>query len=496
MSGSRKYLILLTALALMIAVTVIVDKFFVKGVINIPPSPAINAEKSESGREVYTYKFHPFNEFPDAKPDFTDEGEWIFSHPIGIGNYSKIVSVEIPDSEDYLEAQYQTVFDFSDGYNKSIFWEKMEYAEGWFTFKTKRICPFMQLRLKTLNRIRKAPSWVTVKVESDAPIGLLGISGIDAYKMMMEEKGARVQEPYNLDRHFSERPVRIVRIDDTFDTYRSINILNGLNCNVIGEISFENLDLSEAMESVRYYGDIVKIWKLTGTARMTRDSTETVALSIYKNSPSSIILWEDEGLLSKAVSRFAYKEWSPVKLDRGTLWTGVILFSLLFLIIGTVRIFKLGIKIEIIKIAKYLKFMPVLAAVFLLPLTVEGLNISISLYSLKIVVFGSVNVFLIEFVRCFFLMAVESILNFDMKKNKKRKLSTKHHFIIFLSALLTSFLFAGFPGFSFAGSILLVISNFIAGLILGYLFLKEYSLTLNAIIHFTSVLPFIILIGK
>jgi hypothetical protein len=315
--------------------------------------------------------------------------------------------------------------------------------------------------------------------------------------MMEEGKGtARVSQLVSLDQHFFERPVRAVRINATFDTYRSINILNGLNCNIIGEINFENLDLSEAMKSIKYYGDMVRIWKLTGTVKTTRDSVETIALSVCKNSSSSIILWENEGLLSDVESGFAEKDWSPVKLNRGTLWTGIIVFSLLFLIIGIIKIFKLGMKIELITIRRYLKLIPALAVVFLLPLAAEGFNISISLYSLKIVGLGSVSVFLIEFVRCFFLSGIESILNLNMKIYKKRNLSIQLYSIIFLSALLTSFLFAGFPGFSLAGSLLLIISNFIAGLFLSYLFVKENSLTLNVIIHFISVLPFLIMIGK
>lgn len=497
MSGFNKYFRKFAVLASLIVATVIVDRLFMQGVISIPPSTPIPAEEIASGRKKYTYKFYPFNEFSDEKPDFPDEGKWIFSHPIGIGNYYKIVSFEIPNPHDYYEVQYRAIFNFSDGYRKSVFWERLEYSEGQFNVETKRVCPFMQLRLKTHDGIRKTPSWVNVRIESQVPIGLLGISGIDAYNMIEEGKRADgVSEFFSLDQHFFERPLRMVKIDTTFDTYRSINILNGLNCNIIGEINFENIDQNEVTESVKYYGDMVRIWKFTGTAKTTRDSAETVAVSICKNSSSSIILWENEGLLSDAESGFGNKDWSPVKLDRGTLWTGVIMFSLLFLIMGTIEIFKLGMKIEFIKISRYLKFTPVLAVVFLLPLTAEGLNFSISLYSLKIVALGFVSVFLIEFVRCFFLRSVESILNFDMKKYKKRNLSITLYSIIFLSALFTSFLFAGYPGFSLTGSLLLIISNFIVGLFLSYLFVKENSLTLNAIMHFISVLPFVILIGK
>jgi hypothetical protein len=497
MSGCNKYLKKFTVLVLMIAATVIVDRFFIQGVINLPSSTSIPTEEIAPGKKIYTYKFYPFNEYTGEKPAFPNEREWIFSHPMGIGNYFKIISVEIPNPEDYAEAQYQTVFDFSDGYNQSIFWEKMEYVEGRFIFKTKRVCPFLQLRLKTRDRIRKIPSSIVVRIESQAPIGLLGISGIDAENILIKgDRAADASEFISLGPHFFERPVRTVKIDTSFDTYRSINILNGLNCNIIGEINFENLNLSEAMESIKYYGDMVRIWKLTGTAKTTRDSAETIARSICNNSSSSIILWENEGLLSDVESGFAEKEWSPVKLNRGTLWTGVIMFSLLFLIIGTIKIFKLGIKIEFININRYLKFIPALAVVFLLPLATEGLNISISLYLLKIVGLGFISVFLIEFVRCFFLSGIESILNLNMKIYKKRNLPIKLYSIIFLSALLTSFLFAGYPGFSSAGSLLLILSNFIAGLFLSYLFVKENSLTLNVIVHFISVLAFFIMIGK
>jgi hypothetical protein len=497
MSGCNKYLKKFAVLVLMIAATVLVDRFFIQGVISLPSSPSIPTEEVASGRKIYTYKFYPFNEFLGEKPDFPFERDWIFSHPIGIGMFDKIISIEIPNPQDYREVQYRAIFNFSDGYRKSIFWERLEYSEGRFNVKTKRNCPFMQLRLKTNDGIRKIPSWIIVRIESQAPIGLLGISGIDAENALKKgDRAAGTSEFISLDRHFFERPVRTVKIDTSFDTYRSINILNGLNCNIIGEINFEILDLSEAMESVKYYGDMVRIWKLTGTANTTRDSAETVALSICKNSPSSIILWENEGLLSDAESGFGDKEWSPVKLDRGTLWTGVIMFSLLFLIIGTIKIFKLGMKIEFINIIRYLKFIPALAVVFLLPLAAEGFNISISLFSLKIIGLGSVSVFLIEFVRCFFLSGAESILNLNMKMYKKRNLPIRLYSIIFLSALLTSFLFAGYPGFSSAGSLLLIISNFVAGFFLSYLFVKENSLTLNVIMHLISILPFLIMIGK
>jgi hypothetical protein len=497
MSGFNKYFRKFAVLVLFIAATVIVDRFFIQGVISIPSSSAISTEEIVPGKKIYTYIFHPFKEFFGESPEFPREERWVFSHPIGIGMYNKIISIEIPNPQDYFEVQCQTVFDFADGYRTSIFWERLEYSKGRFSVETKRVCPFMQLRLKPREGIRNTPSWIKVRIEQQAPIGLLGISGIDAYSMMEEgNKAAGVSGLISLDQHFFERPVRIVRIDATFDTYRSINILNGLNCNIIGEINFENIDQNEVTESVKYYGDMVRIWKLTGTAKTTRDSAEAMAVSICKNSSSSIILWENEGLLSDSESGFGNKDWSPVKLDRGTLWTGIVMFSLLFLIFGTIKIFKLGMNIEIFNLSRYLKFTPVLAVVFLLPIATEGFNFSISLHSLKIVALGFVSVFLIEFIRCFFLRSIESILNFDMKKYKKRNFSITLYSIIFLSALLTSFLFAGYPGFSLTGSLLLIISNFIAGLFLAYLFVKENSLILNAVMHFISILPFVLLIGK
>lgn len=496
MPGFKKHLWLPAALLLLILVTAAIDKLFVKGEITIPASSSDISKDVISGNKIFSYKFHPFEKFPDKIPAFPSEDRWIFSHPMGLGNYTRIVSIEIPNPEDYSRVQYQTVFDFSDGYNPSVFWEDMNLVEGRFTFGKKRICPFLQIRLKTRGGAHETPSWIIVRVESGSPLGSPGIAGIDAFRALEDGKKIKNNESPALAEHYSERSVRVVRIESTFETYRSVNIMNGLGYSVIGEISLENFDLRNSMEKVTLYCDVVKIWKLTGTAGLTRDSLEPIVLSIYDTSRSSVILWENNGLLSEDALKSAGKDQSPVKLDRGTLWTGVILFSLLFLVAGTVKIFKLGIRFDFKKSVKYSKFIPLLAVIFLLPLIDEGINFTFGLHLLKIILFGAVSVFLIEFVRSFFISSSELILNLDAKKNKKRTITKKHYYIILASALLTSFLFAGFPGFSGAGSLLLVISNFIAGLILGYLYLKEYSLMLNALLHLLSLLPFIVLIGK
>lgn len=496
MPGFKKHLWLPVALLLLILVTAAIDKLFVKGEITIPVFSSDVPENTDSGKKIFSYKFHPFEKFPDKIPAFPSEDGWIFSHPMGLGNYLRIVSIEIPNPEDYSRVQYQTVFDFSDGYNPSVFWEDMNLIGGKFTFEKKRVCPFLQIRLKSRDGARETPSWIIVKVDSDSPLGSLGIAGVDAFKVLENNKKDSDNESPALARHYSERPVRVVRIEDTFETYRSVNIMNGLGYNVIGEISLEDFDLRNMMEKVTLYCDVVKIWKVTGTAGLTRNSMEPIVLSIYDTSRSSVMLWENNGLLSEEALRSAEKDKSPVKLDRGTLWTGVILFSLLFLVAGTVKIFKLGIRFDFRKSVKYSKFIPLLAVIFSLPLITEGISFTFGLHLLKIILFGAVSVFLIEFVRSFFLSSSELILNLEVKKNKKRTITKKHYYIILVSALLTSFLFAGFPGFSGAGSLLLVISNFVAGLILGYLYLKEYSLTLNTLLHFISLLPFIILLGK
>lgn len=472
---------------------IIIDRFFIQGTISFPQNP-----KQLPDDKIYSYITAPFYNFTGKVPDFPSKGDWMVSHPIGIGSYDEIVSIEVPNPGAYSDLECQTFYDFSDGYYVRVKWDKAVLKNSKYYVDPERKFSFLQIRMRRTDRKLIPPSTVTVSVKTNNPIGIMAVTGNEL------RKAVKNAGKYSLDADaaifppdFYDKPLRVVKLDNSFETYNQINMLNGLGCNVIGEVNFDELNSAQAQECVMIYRDSIKIWKLTYLMKLPRESVETFASFIYTNSKKSFVLWEDEGLLPNPYERSVNKDWSPVKLNRGTLWTAVILFSLMFIIVGTVRLFDLGLHWDKKIIIRNLIFTPVLAFIFLLPLPAEGVKFIVSTGMIKLLLIGIAGVCLSEFVRCWLLRSGRDLLIKPKRGKKKDKdLKNADSVMIFSSALLISFLYAGYPGYSTAGSVLLVVSNFVAGIFLGYMYIRYKSLFANIVVHCISIIPFILLLGK
>lgn len=246
------------------------------------------------------------------------------------------------------------------------------------------------------------------------------------------------------------------------------------------------------MKSVKIFGSVVKLWKITGSEKYDRETVQRLISTIYQEAPGSVILWDDnDGIFSSAQA--GNGGGLPVDLNRGTLWTAIILFTLLFLAHGTRRMFGFHLRFRMNELNEHRAAILITGAVFAAPLLAEGALFTSLIVLIRNLLFTMIIVYLLEFLRAVLIVSLRKIWKYAFNANFKEKIFWPG--IIIASALL-SLLYFGYPGFSSAGSWILIISNFICGLYFGLALEKGRPLGLVYMIHLISLMPAMVLLGK
>jgi len=487
----------LTMFVLFFLTTLIIDTFVMKGTVYLPGSDLLEISKNESGLPVFDYSYYPFSDYNDVSLD--DAGDkndgWVVSHPMGTGAHEGVFGIKIHGSGKIEDLQIRRLFSFNSGYSYSDDWVSLGGGERNYSVSPPLRSNYIQVRLKNRAANKRSGIKLTVSLQAGDSIGLPGIFWRD---MEVDHEITRGEFDLNKLRKgiagkmVHERPVRSLFINSSYKAYKTVQILNGTGANVLGVLEMENDKMDQLMESVRIFGSVVKLWKITGSEKHDRETVQRLISTIYLEAPGSVILWDDnDGIFSGA--RTASGDGLPVDLNRGTLWTAIILFTLLFLAHGTRRMFGFRLRFSMNELNENRAAIMIAGAVLAAPLLAEGVLFTSLIILIRNLLFTMIIVYILEFLRAVLIVSLRKIWKYAFNKDFKEEIFWPG--IIFASALL-SLLYFGYPGFSSLGSWILIISNFVCGLYFGLLLEKGRPLGLVYMIHLISLMPAMALLGK
>ncbi len=443
--------------------------------------------ESEDGMYFFEYAYLPFYK-ETAKPDWEDSEKHVYSAPMALGANEGLVRVKITGIELPENIQVRPLFYFKDIEEQSDSWIEIFLKDGVFEFNKAIKSPFAQLRLTSGDELNFNKTVVRLTVKAERP---LGVPGLLWYRgdFIQERTERFTVNDYHKEVDYPllvDRPMKTVPLKIDFDSYRTVSIVNGHGANVIGLLDMDETDENELEDIVFAFRDQVKLWKISGFEKESREQVSDLVNTIYSLSKGSVILWNG------ARPQSTGKGDAPVDLNRGILWTVIVIFMFGFLIYGTVKIFSLELSFKPERLVHELKPLSVLILLMTFPVIPLKLKYPGMMDIISGLVFWFLFVTGIEFLRGIIIRYLkDSVKKYDSIKNPM----VIDTLSVVLSSLLFAFLFAGYPDVATATVILLVLTNFISGCYFGKLHLDGQTIGFIAFVHFIVIFPMAVLMG-
>jgi|GEM_PF-7061847 len=473
----------------LLIVAIAIDKFLIRTPAPLPVSEEIQYQKREGNFYIFSYSLYPFQKYiNDDNFVLPEYNEWVVSHPVGIGSHNKFMSLSIDQLSDKATVECRYLYFFADGYSDRTKWYKLIKNESGYEPVREKRSRFLQFRVRKDSVATDKLNGITLSIESVFPVGVPGILNKALYNNIITNS--------NQDNDTSvilERPVRKVLLDSTFQTYRMVNLLNGFDCITIGVFDLKQTSLKQILFLSHRYGSVIKIWNLKNIKNCTRLTAQRISEVILRGSKGAVILWENEGLISDS---FYSQEQSdkalPIKINRGTLWSVILLFTFFFLVKGTTKALDIHFSFPPKRILRSWKVIIISSLVYLLPVMTEFIYPASDTLLIRLLLLALIVAFVSELLRGIIIKTLESSETFRQIFGDKRK----DAFAIIFSALLISLLYAGYPEYSLIGSALLISANFVNGILYGLIFKRYNSYGLTFVIHLLAIIPLLVLLGR